>query len=88
MDNLPNSAAFVASSGMRLRLLLHLTTGPKSPSQLAEIERKHISHVSRALAEMRGYGLVDYWESDSRERYYRVTIHGYAVYSAIARLAK
>jgi len=82
------SAEFVSSSRVRLRLLLHLITGPKSPSELATIEKKHISHVSRALAEMRTLGLVEYYRTDSRERYYRVTGQGYAVYAVLTRLTR
>jgi DNA-binding MarR family transcriptional regulator len=62
--------------------------GPKSPSQLASIEKKHVSHVSRALAEMKSRGLVEYWRTDSRERYYRVTTQGYFVYGLVARMTR
>jgi DNA-binding transcriptional ArsR family regulator len=82
------SAEFVSSSKVRLKLLVQLVTGPKSPSELAVIESKHISHVSRALSEMRSLGLVEYYRTESRERYYRVTSQGYAVYAALARLSR
>ena len=88
MESLPSSAEFVSSSRVRLKLLFHLITGPKSPSELASIERKHISHVSRALAEMRSRGLVEYWDNDSREHYYRVTSQGYAVFTILTRVVK
>lgn len=83
-----NSTDFVSSSNVRLKLLVHLITGPMSPSQLATIEKKHISHVSRALAELRSRGLVEYAESESRERYYKVTTQGYAVFVAVTRVIK
>lgn len=78
----------MSSSSVRLKLLFHLITGPKSPSQLATIERKHVSHVSRALAELRSRGLVEYAASGSREHYYKVTNEGYAVLVAITRVMK
>jgi len=84
----PSSAEFVSSSNVRRKLLLHLITGPKSPSQLATMEKKHVSHVSRALTEMRSRGLVEYARTDSRERYYRVTSQGYAVFVLVARVMK
>lgn len=88
METLPKTAEFVSSSTVRLKLLFRLMTGPKSPSQLAIIERKHVSHVSRALAEMRSKGLVEYWNTESRERYYRVTSEGYAVLTLLIRVTK
>lgn len=88
MESLPSSAEFVSSSGVRLKVLFHLITGPKSPSELAIIESKHVSHVSRALAEMRSRGLVEYLATDSRERYYRVTSEGYAVFAILSHVAK
>ena len=53
------------------------------------MESKHISHVSRALTELRYYGLVSASASGSREHYYRITTQGYAIYAAITmRTAK
>jgi DNA-binding MarR family transcriptional regulator len=88
LESLPNSAEFVSSSNVRLKLLFHLIAGPKSPSQLANIEKKHVSHVSRALKEMRSRGLVEYYRTDSREHYYRVTSQGYAVFAIVTRVMK
>ncbi|MDG6902402.1 MAG: ArsR family transcriptional regulator [Nitrososphaerota archaeon] len=88
MESLPSSAEFVSSSRVRVKLLFHLIAGPKSPSELAIIESKHVSHISRALAEMRSRGLVEYLATDSRERYYRVTSEGYAVFTILTRVAK
>ena len=52
------------------------------------MQQKHVSHVSRALAELRSRGLVESWTSDSREHYYTVTSQGYAVFAILARTAK
>ena len=43
------------------------------------MESNHISQVSRALTEIRVWGLVYATESDSREHYYRITSQGYAI---------
>jgi predicted transcriptional regulator len=80
--------AFVSGSEIRKNLLGLLTSGPKTPTKLASMEQKHVSHVSRALAELRSRGLVESWTSDSREHYYSVTTQGYAVFSILSRTAK
>jgi len=82
----PNSAQFVRNSRVRLGLLMNLLTGPKSPSQLASIEKRHVSHVSRALAEMKARGIVESMPRASRETFYRLTAEGYIVYSILSRV--
>lgn len=82
------STAFVSSSSVRSRLLEHLLTGPKTPTELASIEGKHVSHVSRALAELRDRGLVEQTSSASRERYYRATSQGMAIYMSMLKTLK
>jgi predicted transcriptional regulator len=64
--------------------LLHLISGPKSPSQLANIERRHVSHVSRALSELRARGVVEPMPRASRETLYRLTTAGYVVYASLS----
>jgi len=73
------------NSTVRLGLLKNLTTGPKSPSQLATIEKRHVSHVSRALSELRARGIVEQMPRESRETFYRLTTQGYVVYTALSR---
>ena len=73
----------VGRSSMRKALLSRLIRSPATPSDLAAIEQKHVSPVSRALAEMRGMGLVEFASSGSRERYYRATSQGYLVFAAL-----
>lgn len=77
---LPSNLKFVERSEMRKSLLEHLVGTPRTPSELASIERKHVSHVSRALSELRSHGLVEYSDAGSRERYYKATPQGYAAY--------
>jgi len=82
------STKYVESSQMRRRLLEHLTKKPRTPTELALIERKHISHVSRGLAELRAQGLVETVSTGSRERYYRTTYLGMAIYYSLLRTPK
>jgi DNA-binding transcriptional regulator GbsR (MarR family) len=67
---------FVSKSEVRSKVLLHLSRGPMTPTELALIEKKHLSHVSRALAELRAEGLVEPIWTSSREKYYRATNRG------------
>ena len=62
-----------------MRLLLELVKSPKTPTELASLQNKHLSHVSRTLRSLRDSGLVEYTETRSRQRYYRVTAEGYAL---------
>jgi predicted transcriptional regulator len=62
-----------------LRLLYYLVRSPKTPTELASLEKKHLSEVSRTLRSMRDVGLVEYTETGSRERYYRATDEGYVL---------
>ena len=86
--NAPPLPFFVANSNIRKKLLGQLSTGPKTPTELAIMEDKHVSHVSRALAELRVRGLVEPILGDSRERYYRVTNQGHAIYLIVSRIIK
>jgi len=88
MVSLTRSAAFVSSSSVRSKLLEQLITGPKTPTELATMEGKHVSHVSRALAELRERGLVEQLSSASRERYYRATSQGMVAYTAMLKTIK
>lgn len=88
MGSLTSSAAFVSSSSVRSGLLEQLVIGPKTPTELAIIEGKHVSHVSRALAELRERGLVEQMSSASRERYYRATSQGMSIYVSMIKTMK
>ena len=75
-------------SELRKTLLALLIGVPRTPSELASIESKHVSHVSRALAELRTMGFVEFSEQGSRERYYRATRQGYVAYVALMRASR
>ena len=72
----------------RLRLLMDLFNGPHTPTELATIEKKHLSQVSRVLGDLRKHGLVEVTKSGSRERYYRPTPVGYSMITEILRLTR
>jgi predicted transcriptional regulator len=78
------STKYVNSSRVRLGLLFNLISGPKSPSQLATMEKRHVSHVSRALSELRAKGIVESMPRTSRETLYRLTSQGYVIYISLA----
>lgn len=88
LDSSSKSLDFVASSLVRRKLLEHLTKGPLTPTELASMEQKHVSHVSRALAELKAQGLVESMSSHSRERYYRATYQGLATYYMLLKVNK
>ena len=81
-----SSVEFVTNSKMRLGLLFNLFAGPKSPSQLASIEKKHVSHVSRALSELQNRGIVEPMPRGSRETFYKLTTQGYVLYTTVSRI--
>jgi predicted transcriptional regulator len=76
---------FVSNSSIRSTLLGLLVNGPKTPTELAFIQHKHVSHVSRALGELRERGLVEQLSTASRERYYRATGQGMSIYMTLLR---
>jgi len=88
LDGFGRLAAFVSSSEVRSKVLLDLSKGPMTPTELASIERKHVSHVSRALAELRAEGLVEPVWTSSRERYYRATNRGLSLSVQFMRMPK
>lgn len=65
------------SGPFRLRLLYDLAVRPRTPTELAFIEEKHLSDVSRGLSKLRKDGLVEYVRIGARERCYKATQEGY-----------
>ena len=72
----------------KLRLLVDLFNGPRTPTELATLEKKHLSQVSRALRDLRKRGLVEVTKSGSRERYYRPTPVGYSMINEILSMTR
>lgn len=67
----------VGSGTSWMKLLHYLILSPKTPTELAALEKKHLSEISRTLAKLRSIGFVEYERKGSRERYYRATVDGY-----------
>jgi len=60
--------SFVISSRYRVATLQRLANGPATPSQVASDADVRITHVSRALQELRERDLVDLLVSDDRKK--------------------
>ncbi|MDG6990679.1 MAG: winged helix-turn-helix transcriptional regulator [Nitrososphaerota archaeon] len=66
-------------------MLYHLVMRPRTPTELATLENKHLSDISRGLGKLRKAGLVEFASSGTRERYYRPTQEGYIILYASMR---
>jgi DNA-binding PadR family transcriptional regulator len=69
----------------RLKLLYHLVVKPRTPTELAYLENKHLSDISRGLRNLREEGLVHCAQGKGRERYYSATEQGQIVLYAALR---
>ncbi len=80
-----DEVSFVLASTYRVAVLEHLVTGPATPSQLATDTEISISHVSRALGELREEALVELLVSDDRKkgRVYGITEQGTEIWDTI-----
>ncbi len=72
----------------RFRLLFYLIIQPRTTTELAALESKHLSNVSRMLRELKEAGYVEATAKKSRERYYKVTQNGYAYYSLLSHQSR
>ncbi len=81
-------ADFVARSEVRVEILSTLTRGPKTPTELASLHSEHVSHISRALAELKAQGLVEPTQETSHRKPYRATQRGLELSMTLMRLAK
>ncbi|MGD0396946.1 MAG: winged helix DNA-binding protein [Nitrososphaerales archaeon] len=77
--------SFVSRSEVRSHVLEDVLRGPKTTSELASIENKHMSHVSRALAELCAQGLVEPISRESRRKYYQATDLGFLMAATFAK---
>lgn len=77
--------SFVISSRYRVVSMQRLSDGPATPSQIAQDEDVGLSHVSRALQELRDRGLVTLLVSDNRNkgRVYGLTEPGADIWTRI-----
>lgn len=67
-------------SKVRMATLLALRNGPQTPSRIAEETNEHLSHISRALRELKEKGLVECMTPGRpKNRIYRITERGILV---------
>ena len=88
LNGLGRVSTFVSKSEIRSRVLEDVLRDPKTPSELAHIENKHVSHVDRALAELRAQGLVETAEpisGDKRKKYYQATDLGLLIMATFTK---
>lgn len=80
-----DTVSLVLASTYRTAILEQLVDGPATPSQLATETGHSISHVSRALSELREQDLVELLVSEERRkgRVYGCTEHGDEIWETI-----
>ncbi|MFB6202850.1 MAG: helix-turn-helix domain-containing protein [Halorhabdus sp.] len=76
---------YVVSSTYRVQVLQRLAESPAPPSTIAEDTDCAVSHVSRALQDLKEHGLVDLLVPESRKkgRIYGITDSGREVWERI-----
>lgn len=76
---------YVISSRYRVEVLQRLSDSPAPPSTIAQDTECAISHVSRALQDLRDEGLVDLLVPESRKkgRIYGITDAGQEIWGEI-----
>jgi predicted transcriptional regulator len=76
--------SYVFSSELRLKTLLELSKSKGTPKQLSLSTRQPISHISKALKELNGRGLVEcLTPSRKKARFYSITRQGNQVLDEI-----
>jgi len=75
---------YVLGSTLRSSVLELLSRKPITPTEVAKIENKHVSHISRTIKELEDAGLVEFVASQSRQRYYKTTETGYALLTVLS----
>ena len=84
--------SFVNRSEVRVKVLEDILRGPKTTSELASIENKHVSHVSRAIAELQACGPVKPVSSgtgrEERQKPYQATDLGFLMAATFMKLVR
>lgn len=80
-----DNVSYVISSRYRVEILERLSEGPATPSLISDDVESSITHVSRALQELRELELVDLLVSEDRKkgRVYGMTEKGLTIWSKI-----
>lgn len=83
-----DEVGYILSSGYRKLVLKQLAVGPATPSQIATSIDLSISHVSRALAQLRDHDLAELLVSEDRRkgRVYGITEHGADVWWSVQEI--
>jgi len=76
---------FVSGSTLRSSVLELLSKTPVTPTEVAKIENKHVSHICRTIRELEDAGLVEMYVSSSRQRYYKATQNGYKLWLSLSK---
>jgi predicted transcriptional regulator len=87
MDSDWDDVSYVISSQYRIAVLRELSSGPSTPSQIADNTDNSIAHISRALSDLREKSLVDLLVSEERTkgRVYGTTERGDIVWEKIQK---
>lgn len=71
---------------VRMSVLFALRGCPKTPSRIADETGEHLSHISRALREMKEKGLVECMTPGrSKNRIYQITEKGVIVLEELSK---
>lgn len=79
-----DTLAYIVGSRYRRLIISELSSGPSTPTNIAEAHGVHVSHVSRGLGELEDRGVVSAYGTDSRTRLYRLTDYGDTVATLLA----
>lgn len=85
MNDVWDDVGFVISSQYRVAVLGNLASGPSTPSHIATESGLTISHISRALGDLRERTMVELLVSEDQKkgRVYGITDHGEQVWRTI-----
>ncbi|WP_456237578.1 ArsR family transcriptional regulator [Halocatena halophila] len=80
-----DTVSFVLASTYREDVLRNLVSGPSTPSQIASETDHSMSHISRALSELRDHELIELLVSEDRrkDRVYGSTEMGAEIWNTI-----
>lgn len=82
-----NSVSFVMSGKPRIRMLIELKNGQKTPSELAAIIKIPRSHVSKTIKELEEKELIKCLTPDRRKmKFYMISDNGREILSYISNV--
>lgn len=81
-----DTAAYVCGSRYRMAVVRTLERGPTAPSRIADGNDVALSHVGRALSELREKNLVHSHSDGSRSKLYTLTDRGERLVAVLDRV--